>query len=64
MKVRNFHNRPVKFLTAAGVASEFYYAYREKPPFNTGQDYRAHLPYISLRLSFGGREWEDVDSSQ
>src|SRR5215208_7137325 len=31
-----------------------YYAYREKPPFNTGQDYRAHLPYTSLRLYFGG----------
>jgi hypothetical protein len=33
-----------------------YYAYREKPPFNTGQDYRAHLPYTSLRLYFGARE--------
>jgi len=33
-----------------------YYAYKEKPPFNTGQDYRAHLPYTSLRLYFGGRE--------
>lgn len=31
-----------------------YYAYREKPPFNTGQDYRAHLPYTSLRVYFGG----------
>jgi hypothetical protein len=33
-----------------------YYAYKEKPPFNTGQDYRAHLPYTSLRVYFGGRE--------
>lgn len=33
-----------------------YYAYREKPPFNTGQDYRAHLPYTSLRIYFGGGE--------
>lgn len=32
-----------------------YYAYKEKPPFNTGQDYRAHMPYTSLRLYFGGR---------
>lgn len=31
-----------------------YYAYKEKPPFNTGQDYRAHLPYTSLRVYFGG----------
>jgi hypothetical protein len=31
-----------------------YYAYKEKPPFNTGQDYRAHLPYTSLRIYFGG----------
>jgi hypothetical protein len=30
-----------------------YYAYKEKPPFNTGQDYRAHLPYMSLRIYFG-----------
>ena len=33
-----------------------YYAYREKPPFNTGQDYRAHLPYTSLRIYFGGAD--------
>jgi hypothetical protein len=64
VKIRNFHSRPVKFLTAAGFASKFYYANKEKPPFNTGQDYRAHLPYTSLRLSFGGREWEEVDISR
>lgn len=33
-----------------------YYAYKEKPPFNTGQDYRAHLPYTSLRIYFGGAD--------
>jgi hypothetical protein len=33
-----------------------YYSYREQPPFNTGQDYRAHLPYTSLRIYFGGGE--------
>ncbi len=33
-----------------------YYAYKEKPPFNTGLGYHAHLPYTSLRLYFGGRE--------
>ena len=33
-----------------------YYAYREKPPSNTSQNYRAHLPYTSLRLYFGARE--------
>jgi hypothetical protein len=33
-----------------------YYAYKEYPPFDTGQGYRAHLPYTPLRLYFGGRE--------
>jgi hypothetical protein len=33
-----------------------YYSYREKPPFNTGQDYRAHLPYTSLRIYFGAAD--------
>ena len=33
-----------------------YYSYKEKPPYNMGQDYRAHLPYTSLRIHFGGAE--------
>ena len=36
------------------IAGYQYFGYKEQ--FANGQFYRAHLPYTSLRVSFGGRE--------